>query len=86
MSLQQYSPHIVHPPTRSPNNLGGEVIHLPPLRSIVTNNSQGQQRTASHLLPPKHHYHQQDGIVEVDAAVAMMQLASRRQAEAKVNY
>lgn len=87
-SLQQYNPQIIYPPTRSPkDNLGGEVIHLPPLRSIVTNNLQGQQRTSETILPPpKHHYSRQDGIVEVDAAVAMMQLASRRQAEAKVNY
>lgn len=83
MSLQQHSPQIIHPPARAGNsNLSsGEVIHLPPLRSIVSSNSTLLQPDS-----PKYHYHQQDGIGEVDAAVAMMQLASRRQAEGKVNY
>lgn len=80
MSLQQPNPQIIHPPARVGDHLSsGEIIHLPPLRSIVSSNT---------LQPesPKHHYQQQDGIGEVDAAVAMMQLASRRQAEGKVNY
>lgn len=80
MSLQQHNPQLIHPPARVSGDLSsGEVIHLPPLRSIVS---------SSTLQPdsPKHHYQQQDNIGEVDAAVAMMQLASRRQAEGKVNY
>jgi hypothetical protein len=112
MSLQQQSPHIGHPSqplppmpvTRSsPNNYllnSGEVIHLPPLRTIVPSNNsilQPEQQCRSPLLPPPtakhrqfhhhpHHHQQQDGIGEVDAAVAMIQMASRRQAEAKVSY
>lgn len=97
MSLQQYSAQIVHPPKASPPDYlhMEEVIHLPPLRSIVStastsgyNETQQSEHLHSSPLPSrKHplHYHQQDGIVEVDAAVAMMQLASRRQAEAKAN-
>lgn len=96
MSLQQYSPRVVHPPkVSSPDYLHTEeVIHLPPLRSIVSTGSSASDNEAQleHLssspLPPRkhlHHYHQQESIVEVDAAVAMMQLASRRQAEAKAN-
>lgn len=78
LSLQQYSPKMIHPPTpasisqqchRSPLNRK-ELIHLPPLRSIVHNNSLTQQSLSRQA---------QDGIVEVDAAVAMMQLASMRQ-------
>jgi hypothetical protein len=69
---------MIHPPTpasisqqchRSPLNRK-ELIHLPPLRSIVHNNSLTQQSLSRQA---------QDGIVEVDAAVAMMQLASMRQ-------
>lgn len=69
-SVQQASPAARQSAT--------EVIHLPPLRSIVSENTMP--------VLPKHHHYTQDGIGEVDAAVAMMQLASRRQAEAKVNY
>jgi hypothetical protein len=52
--------------------LNEEIIHLPPLRSIVPNNGILQQ----HKQSESQH---QEGTVEVDAAVAMMQLASRRQ-------
>jgi hypothetical protein len=75
LSLQQYSPRLLHPPPpsgsqphRSPSNRA-EVIHLPPLRSMIPNSSLVQQTSRQ----------AQGGIVEVDAAVAMMQLASRRQ-------
>ena len=82
MSLQPYSSQEVVHLTSNPES---EVIHLPPLRSITTNHSplRGQQRNdpLSPLPMPKYPYQQSNGVVEVDAAVAMMQLATKRQTE-----
>lgn len=59
---QQNAPFLRAPPS----SLNEEIIHLPPLRSMISPTTKQQQ---------------QEGIVEVDAAVAMMQLASRQQSE-----
>lgn len=80
MSLQPHSPPTRPPPQSNLSN--GEMIQLPPLRSIVSDTTMLQP---DHHHPSKRHY-SQEGSGEVDAAVAMMQLSSRRQTEAKVNY
>ncbi|CAO0796742.1 unnamed protein product [Mucor circinelloides] len=82
LSLQQYYARLANQappppplatssttPTHTSSPLNEEIIHLPPLRSVVP------QTAAS----PQYKRPSQEGIVEVDAAVAMMQLASRRQ-------
>lgn len=82
LSLQQYNPGMIPPPPttstlqRHPSPLNNEeVIHLPPLRSIASN--KGSIQIMSSSRKP------QNGAVEVDAAVAMMQLSSRRQKQQK---
>ncbi|KAK4514907.1 Tim44 domain-containing protein [Mucor velutinosus] len=82
LSLQQYYARLASQPppppplatssttsTHNSSPLNEEIIHLPPLRSVIPRNSTSSQHKQPH----------QERIVEVDAAVAMVQLASRRQ-------